>query len=241
MKPYKARGIVLHTVKYGDTSLVAYLLTDLHGRQNYMIQGVRSAHGRGNKGALLQPMFLLELEGMELANAQMHRVREMRSLVPLQSIPFDVRKSTIALFMAEALYKLIREVEADSPLFDFVCNAVVALDEMQEGVANFHLWFLVKLSYFLGFYPGNEYDEGAWFDIREGLFTHYAHDRRLALDPELAQIMAQMMDTPLGELHTVGLSRTQRGAFLGGMLDYFGYHLDQIHSVQSIAILREVF
>ncbi|MFR4024509.1 MAG: recombination protein O N-terminal domain-containing protein [Alistipes indistinctus] len=36
---YKARGIVLHTVKYGESSLVAYLFTDVGGRQTYMIQG----------------------------------------------------------------------------------------------------------------------------------------------------------------------------------------------------------
>ena len=50
---YKARGIVLHTVKYGESSLVAYLFTDVGGRQTYMIQGVRSSRGRGNKAALV--------------------------------------------------------------------------------------------------------------------------------------------------------------------------------------------
>ena len=41
MKSYKARGIVLHTVRYGEKSVVAYLLTDLLGRQNYIVGGVR--------------------------------------------------------------------------------------------------------------------------------------------------------------------------------------------------------
>ena len=35
MKSYKARGIVLHTLKYGDSSMVAYLLTDVGGRRSY--------------------------------------------------------------------------------------------------------------------------------------------------------------------------------------------------------------
>ena len=73
---YKARGIVLHTVKYGESSLVAYLFTDVGGRQTYMIQGVRSSRGRGNKAALFQPMFLLEFEGIEQPHAEMHRMKE---------------------------------------------------------------------------------------------------------------------------------------------------------------------
>ena len=62
MKTYKGRGIVLHTLKYGDTSMVAYLLTDVGGRRSYMVQGVRSRSGRGSKLALFQPMFPVEFE-----------------------------------------------------------------------------------------------------------------------------------------------------------------------------------
>ncbi len=241
MKPYKARGIVLHTVKYGDSSMVVYMLTDTMGRQNYMVQGVRSRRGHGNKAALFQPMFIVELEGMELANAQMHRIREVRNLMPLSSVPFDVRKSTIALFMAEVVYKLVREAEVNSPLFEFLLGTVAALDALDEGVANVHLWFLVRLSCFLGFYPGNEYTPGAWFDIREGVFTPAMPPHRLALSQDNARILSLMMDTGLDALSAVGLSRSQRSEFLAAVLNYFGYHLDMIHSVRSIDILREVF
>lgn len=110
MRTYKARGVVLHTIKYGDSSMVAYLFTDLYGRMNYMIQGVHSSRGRGNKAALFQPMFLVEFEGIEQPQARMHRMKEVRSLTPLSSLPFDVRKSTISLFMAEVLYRLIPRV-----------------------------------------------------------------------------------------------------------------------------------
>ncbi len=137
MRTYKARGVVLHTIKYGDSSMVAYLFTDLFGRMNYMIQGVHSSRGRGNKAALFQPMFLVEFEGIEQPQARMHRMKEVRSLTPLSSLPFDVRKSTISLFMAEGLYRLIRESEANEPLFDFVCRSVVQLDRMTEGISIF--------------------------------------------------------------------------------------------------------
>ena len=106
MRTYKARGIVLHTIKYGDSSAIAYLFTDVLGRMSYMVQGIRSKRGRGNKAALLQPMFLVEFEGVEQPHAQMHRIREMCSLRPLMSVPFDVRKSTISMFMAEGLSRM---------------------------------------------------------------------------------------------------------------------------------------
>ena len=241
MKTYKARGVVLHTVKYGESSLVAFLLTDVLGRQNYMVQGVRSARGHGNKGALFQPMFVLEFEGLESSHMQMHRMKEVRTAFPLASVPFDVRKSTISLFMAEVLYRLIREVEPDSPLFDFVSGSVAALDGMTGGVANFHLWFLVRLSSFLGFYPGNEYLPGGYFDIQEGLFALSMPQHRLALSQDNSRILADFMACGVDNLASIGLSRVQRSDFMTAILTYFGYHLDAISQVKSIQILKEVF
>ena len=139
MKSYKARGIVLGTLKYGEKGVIVHMLTDLYGRQSYMVQGVGS-RGRGSKLALFQPMFALEFEGLESPKMQMHRFGEVHSGVVLESTPFDVKKSTIALFMAEVLHRLVKESEANEMLFDFVWGSIEALDAATEGVANFHLW-----------------------------------------------------------------------------------------------------
>ncbi len=242
MKTYKAKGIVLHTIKYGDSSLVAYLLTDTRGRQSYMVQGVRSTRGHGNKGALLQPMFLLEFEGVESSRggSEMHRIREMRAAVPLRTVPFDVRKSTVALFMAEMLYRLVREVEANSPLFDFVEEAVTALDTMEEGVANFHLWFMVALSRHLGFFPAGEWLKGSWFDIREGIFTPI-QPKGAYFTRENAVLLGALMDISPNDLAALPLNRTRRVDFLNSMLAYFDYHLEATRDIRSVDILREVF
>lgn len=241
MRTYKARGIVLHTIKYGDSSMVAYLFTNLYGRMNYMIQGVRSSRGKGNKAALFQPMFLVEFEGMEQSHAQMHRMKEVRNLRPLMSVPFDVRKSTISLFMAEVLYRLIRESEANEPLFDFICLSVEQLDRMEDGISNFHLWFLVRLSSYLGFYPGNEPIADGYFDIRSGVFTASMPPHRICMDVPCATLLGVLMECEADQLGQLQLGRGQRGAFMEAMLVFFGYHLDSIRSVQSISILREVF
>lgn len=241
MKSYKARGIVLHTLKYGDSSMVAYLLTDVYGRQNYMVQGVRSARGHGSKLALFQPMFAVEFEGLESSRMQLHRFREVYNGLILQSLPFDVRKSTIALFMAEVLYRLVKESEPNARLFDFVWGSVSALDAMTEGVANFHLWFLSNLSRFLGFSPGNSYLPGAWFDIREGAYTPVRPTHNSVLSCDDARILHEMLSCDVRALCEIGLNRHQRVAYLNALLVYYGYHLDAIHAVQSVRILQEVF
>ena len=241
MKSYKARGVVLHTLKYGDSSMVVHLLTDVGGRRSYMVQGVRSTRGRGSKLALFQPMFAVEFEGLESPRRQMDSFREIRSGAVLRSVPFDVRKSTIALFMAEVLYRLVRESEPNGPQFDFVWGSVGALDAMEEGVANFHLWFLANLSRFLGFYPGNAYTAGAFFDIREGLYTKTPPPHAGYMSGEHARTLDDFIRCDVRCLGEIGLNRRQRVGFLDALLVYYGYHLDAIRAVQSVKILQEVF
>ena len=232
---------MLHTLKYGDTSMVAYLLTDVGGRRSYMVQGVRSRNGRGSKLALFQPMFPVEFEGLESPRQQMDRFKEVRAGFVLQSLPFDVRKSTMALFMAEVLYRLVRESEPNEALFDFVWGSAEALDAMNDGVPNFHLWFLANLSRLLGFRPGNDYTPGAWFDIREGLYTPVRPAHPGVMTQECAGLLERMLSCDVRRLGDVGLNRDRRSEFLNAMLAYFGYHLDAISAVQSVRILREVF
>ena len=50
---HKTKGIVLRTVKYGETSLVAIILTELFGVQTYMVNGVRTSKKTSAKANLL--------------------------------------------------------------------------------------------------------------------------------------------------------------------------------------------
>lgn len=241
MKSYKARGIVLHTLKYGDSSMIVYLLTDIGGRCNYIVQGIRSSRGHGSKMALFQPMFTVEFEGLESSRMELHRFKEVQSGIVLQSTPFDVRKSTIALFMAEVLYRLIKESEPRKDLFDFVWGSVEVLDSLNEGIANFHLWFLAHLSRFLGFSPGNIYTDGDWFDISEGNYTEQKPLTPNAMTQENARILNDFVECDVRYLAEIGLNRHQRVEFLNALLSYYAYHLDAINTVQSVKILQEVF
>lgn len=241
MRTYKGRGIVLHTLKYGENAMVVELLTDIVGRQSYIVQGIRSARGRGSKAALFQPLFTVEFEGINPSRGELHRFREVRSAMILRQTPFDVRRSTIALFIAEVVYRLVGEREPNAALFERLWSSIEALDTIEEGVANFHLWFLTNLSRDLGFMPAGEYSEGAWFDIREGEFVARKPSHEMVIDPAQASLMSRMMLCEVARLGDIELNRHQRVDYLESLMRYYSYHLDAIHTIRSIAILRELF
>ena len=100
---------------------------------------------------------------------------------------------------------------------------------------------MANLSRPLGFSPDNEYVDGAWLDIRDGHFTPHALIPSMALTPENARILHDMLECDVRYLGEIGLNRTERVEFLESMLKYYAYHLESIRSVESIRVLREVF
>src|SRR5579859_5441655 len=126
---HKTKGIVLRGVKYGETSLVVTLYTELFGIQSYLVNGVRTSYRKGpGKANLFQPAAILDLivYHNELKNLQ--RIREFKWGVLYQRIFFDVLKNSVALFMVELLQKCLRQPEPNSELFNFIEDAFLHLD-----------------------------------------------------------------------------------------------------------------
>ncbi len=238
----KLRGIVLHSIKYGDTSLIAYIYTDLHGRQTYMLNGVRGGRGK-QRASLIQPLFLLDIEAYpERRSGTICRAKEFRASTTLQSLPFDVNKNVMALFIGEVLYKLVREEEQNEALFDFLREHILFLDELQHGVSNFHLYFLAHLARHLGFFPGNSYDEDLpYFDMQNGVFVPFVPAHGESMNRATSALLGELLNTDLSELKSIKANREQRSTLLKMLLDYYCTHLGMSNPIRSLAVLEEVF
>ena len=170
----KTKGIVLRSVKYGETSLIVTMFTELFGLQSYLINGVRQVNKKGTtKAAFFQPSALLELVGYHNDFNKLQRLREYKWEFLYQHILSDVRKNAVALFMVELLGKCLKQPEANPDLFYFVEDALHHLDNANDAVTgNFPLFFALHLAVFFGFRISDEYSvENHYLDLQEGQFT----------------------------------------------------------------------
>ena len=240
---YKSRAIVLHTIKYGDNGHIVHLYTEALGRRSYYVGGLRN--GRltvGRNKIALQPLTVVDIVGYPGQRSDLHRLREASTPYLLASLPFDVRKSAIALFMAETVYRIVRE-EGPNPLFfDFFEGAIKALDEATDGVANFHIYFLLEMTRFMGYYPSDNYSPGAFFDLSRGEFVVIKpHDPDVYMDRRESEILASFIGRSLGEVLCIAMGRAERVALLGGLIRFLSYHHDSAYKISSIKILGEIF
>ena len=167
----KTVGIVLHILKYNDTSNIVEVYTELSGRASFLVAVPRSKKA-AVKSVLFQPLALIEFEADYRPNTSLFRIKEAKSFSPFASIPYDPFKSAIALFLAEFLYRAIREEAENRPLFAYLQHSILWLDACKISFANFHLVFLMRLSRFLGLYPNlDDYHTGDYFDMLNANFT----------------------------------------------------------------------
>lgn len=238
----KTAGIVLHTIKYNEKSNIVEMYTEAFGRASFLVPATRSKNA-SVKTVLFQPLAMIEFEANFRPTANLHRIREARSLYPFSSIPFDPYKSAIALFLADFLYRSIREETENKPLFEYLKHSIAWLDECRTGFANFHLVFLMRLSRFLGLYPNVEdYHQGDYFDLLNAGFASIppqAHSHYIG--GEEAYRLTRLMRMNYETMHLFGMSRGERMRCLKIISDYYELHVPGFREPGSIDVLHELF
>lgn len=237
----KTRGIVFRTHKYGESSLIVEMYTEQKGLRKYIISGVRSAKAR-TKASLLQVMTLLDIVAYERDDRDLNRLKEIQPAHIYQSIPFDVRKGAVGLFMVEVARKAIKEREENKALFHFLFERFVGLDTTPQGVANYHLAFLLELSAYLGFSPAGDYSkETPYFDLEAGEFVATQPDHTAYLIDDTAIAFYEMLHHPAPRAYELKLEREVRQKLLTELTRYFQLHLEGMGTINAHLILREVF
>lgn len=234
-------GIVLHFIKYGETSVIATVFTREFGRQTYIINALRSRKSK-NKAGILQPLFLVDLEAYQKKSRDIQRIKNIKSNQVYQNIPFDITKSTQAILLAELLYKTIHEQESYIELYDFIKHSLLYFDLMEEGSSNFHLYFLFRLTEYMGFMPDTtKVGLEGWFDLRKGAIVPFEPPHPIFANKEATEHIIQLSQLKINELEQLHISRSMRDYLLKVLLDYYQLHFENLGEIKSLKVLKEIF
>jgi DNA repair protein RecO (recombination protein O) len=235
----KTRGIILHTVKYGDNSLILTIYTEKFGRQSYIINGARNPRSK-NKAGLLQPLFIVDLEVYQKKGRDLQRIKEIKISSPYTTIPFDVIKTTQIIFVSGILYKIILEEEQNSELFQFIESSLIFFDMMDRGKPDFHIWFLAHLTQYLGIVPNTEPKDG-WLDMKKGLMVVSEPPHPGYMNQEISSHFKELLNLRITDLPYFKISRESRTQLLTKIIEYYQIHFGNVVSLKSSEILKEVF
>jgi len=190
---------------------------------------------------MLQPLSLLDMEVYHKISSGLQRVKTAQPIDPSSSVQQNVVKSSIAMFMAEVIFKSVKEEEANPKLFDFLFNSTEQLEAEQGSCANYHLMFMINFSKLLGFYPVNRTDTNhAYFDKREGVFVEDKPIHQDMIAPPISSLMNHLLDKPNRQREDLDINPAERSALLDHLINYYQLHLSGMNEVNSHRILKTV-
>lgn len=236
-----SRGIVFHHIKYSETSIIAKIYTEQFGLQSFLIRGARKKNAK-IKASQLQHLTLVELEIYRKPSKDLQIINELKVLFPFQSIPLDIRKSAILVFLNEVLYKVIKEEEPNPELFEYIINVIQILDLKSSHFSAIHILFLIQLTKFLGFFPKNNYSEAnPHFDLQEGEFnSSVGLESLIAIEP-YSKYISSLCNTSFEKIDEFQIKPEHKNNLLEIILNFYRLHLPGITEFKSHAVLKSVF
>ena len=145
-------AIALSSKKYSESSLIIKALTKSDGIKSYLVRGARSKKNKGLSPALFQALTILDIEDYHKNKGGLESIRSAKISNPFQTIPYNISKNSITLFISELLIICIKEEEKNDNLFEFIKSSFLWLD-VADNFQNFHLHFITKILKYLVISP----------------------------------------------------------------------------------------
>ncbi len=238
----ETNAIVVSTIKYGDSSLIARCYCKELGLKSFLLKGILSSKKASLKKSLFQPLSIISLI-TQVKNENLERlqfIKEARVHFPLVEIPSDIKKNTIALFLSEVLTKVISEEGApNNSLYHFIEKNIINL-ETKEFSPLFHIKFILELTDRLGFYPNQSDFKENFFDLENGCFCANSPSKYV-IGGDLVIALKKLLGTNFADLSQITISNTLRSKVLSILIDYFNIHLQGFGKIKSVDILHEIF
>jgi DNA repair protein RecO (recombination protein O) len=240
---HHTKGIVLRTIKYGETSLICTVFTDLLGVQSYMVKGVRTAKKNNNKGNILFPSSLLDMVVYHQSHKNLQIIKEYSTAHIYQNMPEDIIKNSVALFAVEVLSQIILADHIQPELFDFAFHFFTELDATQTAeVANFPLFFLIQSAKISGYFISGSYStETPYVHLLEGVFSKEMSKTPPLIAATEADLLSRLNKAnDMATIQKIVLNATQRHLSLEYFITFLSLHIPHFKAPRSWDILRAI-
>lgn len=237
--PESLNGIIIRIIPYKDHVQIVKVFTEHHGLMSFSVRISKSK--TGIQRHVCHVMNLVEIEANIKENNELQTARNMRLSAPLSAIPFDPNKSAMILFLGELLSKTLPDQYHNKPLFKFLYDAVLLLDD-SDSIQNFHLWATMEIIRHYGFYPTPpSASEVRVFDLLENEFRSDRPLHPFYIEHEETILLQSLLDKDWSEAQFVVANGTARKNLLNGLLQMVNLQLELKVNYKALDVLHQVF
>ena len=215
---YSCKAISLGYKKINSSTVICSLITEKFGLVSYLIKGFQSKKSK-TKINILEPMGLIQIKSAQSKNRNLQRLDEVRLLVPPTNF---ISAKLLKLFYAEFLKKVISESTEDISLFNFLWKITFDLNNNKRIDKSDHLLFIIRLTYYLGFYPNIMNIKNSYFNLENGDFENIKSENTIT--KQESDIFKSILNDKCDDFN-----KNDREVGLDILVKYYNYYRSNIN------------
>ena len=232
-------AIILSKVRYQDNDLIVKCLTRDLGVVSYMIKNISMSKKSKNKFAFFQLLNILDLETNYNPNRSIQYIKDLKIKYNFTSLHTNIYKSSVVMFLSEILSNIIHIETKDMELFDFIEKSLIWYDKSEDS-STFYLIFLMKITYYLGFYPDCTNMNCNYFNLEEGLFES-SKNSQYVIEGSSLVLFKTILGIKFDTSKLPFIDKTNKKNILKNILIYFKLHVDGFKDPKSLKVLNKIF
>jgi len=248
----RAEGIVLHSIRHGETSRIATVFTREHGKVGIIAKGARSK--KGGVGAALEPLSRCAFLYYYKAAREIQMLKEVSLLDAHTGLRKALPLLTVASAMAELCRLTLKDADAHPEIYDLLDQALVALDKEPAQPLPILWKFELELLAALGFALSLErcaqcgkelkapFSGRVGFRLEDGSFLgpdcEPGSQKDGTLAAETFAVLSSVARKPAAMLGRLTVSAAARREVQDFLANYLSYHLPVRGYLKSLAALE---
>ena len=206
-----------------------------------MVRVPKSSKGK-MKRQLFQPLMVLNLEFDYRPKSNLQRLRDVSIQIPFlislflhTNLAFPCSCQNCFHMLPVMSKLMVRSIFS-------IQDSIEWLDHAKGAIANFHIVFMIQLSFHLGFMPNIESGmSGDYFDLVDGCFAAHVPSHVHYLNKEDSMRLVSLFRLDYKTMHLYTMSRIERNRCVEVILEYYKLHLPDFPEMKSFSVLQELF
>ena len=168
----KSDAIVLKTVDYSESSIIATLFTKEKGKVAVIAKGARKP--KNKFAAFLVVGQLLEVVFYSKESRSVQTLSDVSYSEKLHTFRVDIEKMAIMMTTAEFANQVLHDNEVNTDLFDFLKRMLVWVDNQDDVPAQLFAYLQLRIAEYIGIgiqYVDSDDPENGFLNISAGLLS----------------------------------------------------------------------
>lgn len=240
----KSSAVVLKTIEFKESSLIATLFTKKHGKIAVIAKGARRP--KNKFAAFLVPGQVLEVIYYMKGSRSVQTLSDVSYSLSLSDLRYDVEKMAISTITMELVSQLIHENEVNEPVFDFLISFLPWLNKRVNVSKIIIPYVQIRLAQLLGIGLQSNINRSddvmnGYINIQTGeLSDEPSGSEAVTLTPKQFEFVKQALHSAKSTIFDISLTSNELNDLIEYLDKYFRYHIEGIKPRKSDKIFDQL-